>query len=158
MKKLLLVIVLLISFTSIYAKSAQVELQTNVEEREVSYNLYYINEKIEDNINDYVIEVNPLNEDGQTDYFSIIASGNKNNDLSVSVEVVPQSFKTILNGNKTFDSNITPLVNTEYKLDIFPAGNNDNLLVNKFYLNWSGNENLPAGEYKSNIFITYTIE
>ncbi|MCY1152320.1 MAG: hypothetical protein OWP43_07855, partial [Sphaerochaetaceae bacterium] len=101
----------------------------------------------------------PLTEDGKTDTFTVYASSNKNSDMSVSVKVSPESFKTTLNnGTEAFDSKIIPSVNTYTSLETIAAGLHSNLLVNKFNMSWSGNEKLPAGDYVSNVKIEYTIK
>ncbi|MGD6729818.1 MAG: hypothetical protein ACPKMZ_01985, partial [Pleomorphochaeta sp.] len=84
---------------------------------------------------------------------------NKNSDMSVSVKVSPESFQTTLNnGTEAFDSKIIPSVNTYTSLETIAAGLHSNLLVNEFNMSWSGNEELPAGDYVSNVKIEYTIK
>jgi len=84
---------------------------------------------------------------------------NMNSDMAVSVRVAPETFKTTLNdGRDNFDSKILPQVNTINKLDTLTAGKHVSLLVNKFNLSWSGNKELPAGDYESNVRIEYTIQ
>ncbi len=161
MKKLLTILALAaIVSTSIFAKSAQVQLNTSIEETEVSYQLAYGDVELEDGIETYDIDIDaPLTEDGKTDLFTVYASSNKNSDMSVSVKVSPESFKTTLNnGTESYDSEITPSVNTYTSLETIAAGLHSNLLVNEFNMSWSGNEELPAGDYVSNVKIEYTIK
>jgi len=161
MKKLLLTILTLslISMTSIFAKSAQVQLETTVEETPVSYQLAYNNNVLADGVEDYSILVAPLTENGLTRNFTIHATSNMNRDMSVKVDVYPESFKTTLNnGREVFDSKITPSVNTFNKIDTLVAGKHDSLLVNEFNLSWRGNRSLPAGDYVSNVKIEYSIQ
>ena len=158
MKKLLTILALVaIAMTSMSAKSAQVQLNTSIEETEVSYNLYYNNNVINDG-DTKQIDVAPLTENGSTDSFTIKASSNKNSDLTVKVSVSPETFKTTINGSTTLDSNILPQVNTEASLTTLTAGLHKDLTVNTFNLSWNGNEDLTAGDYTSNIKVEYTIK
>lgn len=139
-------------------KSADVQLVTKIAETAVSYELAYEGTVIADQTTDKDIAVAPITADGSTGNFTVIASSNLNNDLTVTVNVVPESFVTTLNGGtENFDSKITPKVNTDTKVNILTAGKHVNLLVNKFNLSWTGNADLPAGDYVSNVKITYSI-
>jgi len=160
MKKLLTILTLsAIALTSVFAKSAQVQLVTNIAETPVSYELAYAGDIIADGIEEYNILVAPLTENGQTQDFTVHATSNMNSDMAVSVNVSPETFKTTLNdGRDNFDSKILPQVNTINKLDTLTAGKHVSLLVNKFNLSWSGNSELPAGDYESNVRIEYTIQ
>ena len=160
MKKLLTILTLsAIALTSVFAKSAQVQLVTNIAETPVSYELAYAGDIIADGIEEYNILVAPLTENGQTRDFTVHATSNMNSDMAVSVNVSPETFKTTLNdGRDNFDSKILPQVNTINKLDTLTAGKHVSLLVNKFNLSWSGNKELPAGDYESNVRIEYTIQ
>ena len=160
MKKLLTILTLAaIAVTSMSAKSAQVQLNTSIEETPVSYELAYGSDVVADGIEEYSILVSPLTEDGKTDFFTIKASSNMNKDLGVKVSVTPTSFQTTLNdGKDAFDSKITPRVNTTTNLSSISAGLHKNILVNQFNMTWSGNEELPAGNYVSNVKIEYTIK
>jgi len=160
MKKLLTILTLsAIALTSVFAKSAQVQLVTNIAETPVSYELAYAGDIIADGIEEYNILVAPLTENGQTRDFTVHATSNMNSDMAVSVNVSPETFKTTLNdGRDNFDSKILPQVNTINKLDTLTAGKHVILLVNKFNLSWSGNSELPAGDYESNVRIEYTIQ
>ena len=159
MKKILTILALVtIAITSISAKSAQVQLNTSVSSTPVSYELYYNNDKIADNTTEYGIEISrSLTEGGDTQDFTIKASSNLNNNLGVSVEIIPESFKTTLNGSTEYNSNIIPSVNTSHSVSTLYAGINTDKLVNKFKLAWGGNQNLPAGDYVSNVTINYSI-
>ena len=160
MKKLLTILTLsAIALTSVFAKSAQVQLVTNIAETPVSYELAYAGDIIADGIEEYNILVAPLTENGQTQDFTVHATSNMNSDMAVSVNVSPETFKTTLNdGRDNFDSKILPQVNTINKLDTLTAGKHVSLLVNKFNLSWIGNSDLPAGDYESNVRIEYTIQ
>jgi len=159
MKKLLTILTIsLISVTSIFAKSAQVQLETTVEETPVSYELTYKNDVLADGIEEYSILVAPLTQDGKTEDFTITASSNMNNDLAVDVRVHAHSFRTTLNNTTAYDSKIEPKVNTITSMSSLKAGNNTNVLVNKFNLSWEGNEDLPAGKYVSDVYIYYSIK
>lgn len=159
MKKLLTILTIsLISVTSIFAKSAQVQLETTVEETPVSYELAYKNDVLADGIEEYSILVAPLTQDGKTEDFSITASSNMNTDLAVDVRVHAHSFQTTLNNTTAYDSKIEPKVNTITSMSSLKAGNNTNVLVNKFNLSWEGNEDLPAGKYVSDVYIYYSIK
>ena len=163
MKKILTILALVaITTSSLFAvvasgKSAQVQLNTSIKETEVSYNLYYNNNVINDGATKQ-IEVAPLTEEGKTDFFTIKASSNKNSDLTINVSVTPETFKTTINGSTELDSNILPQVNTEASLTTLTAGLHKDLTVNTFNLSWSGDENLTAGDYTSDIKVEYSIQ
>jgi hypothetical protein len=163
MKKLLTILAaaLIVSapvFASVSGKSADVQLKTNIAETPVSYELAYNGDVIEDQTTNYEIGVLTLTKDGSTKDFTVIATSNLNDDLSVFVDVVPSTFQTTLNnGNDNYDSGIKPSVNTTEKVSTLTAGKHVDLLVNKFNLSWSGDEDLPAGDYVSNVKIMYSI-
>ncbi len=139
-------------------KSADIQLVTEIEETAVSYQLAYEGDEIDNNTTDYEIDVAALTGNGSTGNFTVTASSNLNNDLTVKVNVVPESFVTTLNGGtESYNSGITPDVNTIESVPTLFAGKHVGLLVNKFNLSWKGNANLPAGDYVSNVKITYSI-
>jgi hypothetical protein len=145
--------------TSIVAKSAQVQLTTVISESEVTYKLYYDNDEIADSTTEYAINIeDSLSAGGKTEDFTVLASSNKNSDMSVEVVVTPESFKTTLNNEtEEYDSEITPTVKTNLEISTLDAGLHTNYLVNKFYLSWESDNQLPAGDYVSNVTIAYTI-
>jgi len=159
MKKILTILTLsLIAITSIFGKSAQVQLETSIEETPVSYKLAYDGKDLTDGIENYTIEVAPLTKAGNTKDFTIYANSNMNSDLEVTVKVSPHSFKTILNGNTEYDSKIEPKVKSILSIEKITAGLHNKYLVNKFNLFWEGNKDLPAGDYVSNVYIYYSIK
>lgn len=160
MKKLLTILTIsAIAMASLLAKSADVQLTTTIDETEVTYELSYVNEVLVDGIKEYKIAVAPLTEDGKTDFFSVYANSNMNKDLSVSVKVFPDKFRTSLNnGQNPYNSQITPEVKYDTVINTILAGKHTNYLVNKFYLSWKGDANLPAGDYVSDVRIEYTIK
>lgn len=160
MKKLItFLFISVIALSSICAKSAVVNLDTTIEEVGVSYDLYYNDSNIADGTTDFAIDIlSPLNEGGNTNPFRLIATSNMNNDLSINVDVTPQSFKTTINdGSEVYDSNITPEVENLLQMSILSAGKNDNETVYVFVLSWTGKDDLVAGDYVSNVNIEYTI-
>lgn len=157
MKKILTILVLAsIAITSMSAKSAQVQLNTTIDEVQPDYALYYADALVNDND---IINVDPITEDGVTDVFSIKASSNMNSKLPVVVTIAADVFRTTLNnGTEDVATTVTPeptiITNTEY----LPAGLQSNYLVYSFTLGWTGDDSLPAGDYTSDITINYTIE
>jgi hypothetical protein len=160
MKKILTVLTITtIAMTSIFAKSAQVQLVNTIEETPVSYELAYAGDILADGIDEYSILVAPLTENGETKDFTVKSTSNMNSDLGVEVVITPDSFRTTLNdGADNFNSEITPSVNTTVNLKTIAAGKHIALLVNQFNLSWNGNADLPAGDYVSNVKIEYTIK
>jgi len=168
MKKLLSILILSVfTITSLFAvvsnpnngKSAQVQLITAIDETEVTYELSYVDEVLVDGIKEYKINVAPLTENGKTDFFSVHATSNMNSDLSVSVKVFPDKFRTSLNnGQKPYNSQITPEVKYDTVINTITAGKHTNYLVNKFYLSWNGKSDLPAGDYVSDVRIEYSVK
>jgi len=158
MKKTIILLTILFSLCSIYAKDIDIKLKNSVSETDISYQLYYNDGRvISGNTNEIVVQ--PLTSNGQTEDFYINATYNKNKGARINVEVTPTEFTTILNGNVETSSQIIPNVNyynsNKTKLD---AGRHIDKTVFKFYLNWEGNSNLAAGSYISNVAINYTIE
>lgn len=169
MKKLLSILTLSVfTISSLFAvavvtpnngKSAQVQLTTTIDQTQVTYNLSYINEVLEDGITEYKIDVAPLTQDGKTDFFSVHATSNMNSDLAVSVKVFPDKFRTQLNNGKNpYNSQITPEVTYDTQISTLTAGKHTNYLVNKFYLSWKGDADLPAGDYVSDVKIKYSVK
>ncbi len=138
-------------------KSAIIQLNTTIDETEVSYYLDYNSVFIEDGTDLFEIKVDALTSDGKTNDFHVWASSNKNNDMSVEVVVTPGEFITTLNTDETYYSGITPSVKTDVSITTLKAGKNSGLLVNQFYLWWVGNPDLPAGNYQSDVLINYSV-
>ena len=161
MKKLLTILALVaIAMTSMSAKSAQVQLNTSIEETSVSYELAYNNQILEDGTENFDILIDrSLTDGGQTQDFTVYASSNMNDDMAVTVKIDADTFQTTLNNGKDkFDSKIKPQVNTINSVSTLTAGLHKNLLVNKFNMSWGGNKELPAGNYVSDVKIEYTIK
>ncbi len=159
MKKLLTILIIsTIAVTSIFAKSAEVQLVNNIAEEEVKYKLTYENKLIDNGTEKYEIAVKSLTEASETGIFRVVASSNMNSDLGIEVKVKPYSFTTTLNGGtETSDSGITPELKQGDYIKILKAGINSALVVNEFHLMWKGNADLTAGDYVSNVKIEYTI-
>lgn len=101
------------------------------------------------------------------------SSGNLNSDLSLTVTVSAESFKSTYSETEIRDSGITPEVifyngysnavstiidSTSGKVDILiPAGPNKYVNdISAFYFKISGSKNVIAGNYESNVIITFT--
>ena len=167
MKKLLTVLAITaIAMTQMFAmvqasgKSAQVQLVNTINETPLTYELAYDGSKINDATSEYKIAVSSLTADGKTKDFTVTSNSNLNSYKTVSVVVTPETFVTTINGSEKHDSNILPVVNTdkETNVAIISAGKHLNYLVNTFFLSWSGDENITAGNYVSNVRINYTIQ
>ncbi len=164
MKKLLTLLLLCsIGLTSLFSKSAEVQLVTTIDETPLAYELDYNGNLINDKVKDFEINIEkPLTEDGVTKYFSVKATSNLKNDKAVDIDITPDFFKTKLNGSKSFNytSTVKPVEVTDFNIKsyILTAGKHVDELVYKFHLKWEGNADLPAGEYVSNVVINYTIK
>lgn len=154
-------IILLFSFctlNSIFASSANVQLTTTIEDTNIIYQLYYDDNHrlISGDTNEIIVD--SITTDGQTEDFYINATYNKNKGARISVDINAGPFKTTINGNEEFNSNIIPDVfyyhSNKTKLD---AGKHKDKTVFKFYFYWSGNSELPSGNYISNVVINYSI-
>ncbi len=154
-----LLITLILTTTSIFAASANINLKNTIEETSVVYKLFYNNDMIDNEEKSYEINIlQPLTEGGNTNPFLIYASSNMNKDLSINVNVVPDSFKTTINNkSKIINSNITPTVFSPLTYDTLSAGKHENEIVYVFILSWDGNKDLVAGDYVSNVNIEYSI-
>lgn len=160
MKKLVTILAIsTIALTSIFAKTANVQLITNIEELQPNYVMKYDGVELNDEETKQ-IKVAPITKDGQTKDFTMHVTSNLNSKKKITVRVEPDFFKTKQNGSEEFNSRIKPNLkkNTQSCLSHVPAGKNDNLKVYSFYLNWKGNADLPAGDYTSNVKITYTVD
>lgn len=144
-----------------YSKENNINLNSSINETNVTYDLVYNGEIIEDGST--VNEINilaPLTYNGNTNIFLIYASSNMNNALSIDVDINPESFKTTLNNdeNDIYDSQIIPNIFVPFRLANLPAGKNEDRIVYTFILFWQGKKNLPAGHYVSNVSIEYSIQ
>ncbi len=160
MKKTLTIITLFtLVIASVFAKSVDVNLGSTIVETDVTYQLVYNWDIIEDGTTSYDINIlSPLTHRGNTNPFLIYATSNMNKDLAIDVDVSPESFKTTVNnGSKVIDSNIVPSVFTPLSYGYLPAGKNTNLIIHAFILFWNGDTSLVAGDYVSNVKIEYSI-
>lgn len=160
MKKSLLILLLLsYATTNIVAASININIVTGINPTEIKYNLFYKDNKIEDKTKDFKIYTTPLNEDGKTDSFFIKATCNLNCCKSISVKINPGMFKAVKKDKKNYNNTkITPEVVYVLQNDILYQGFNEDKIVSEFYLKWKGNQEIPSGEYESNIFIQYSIK
>lgn len=143
--------------TTTSGKSANIKLKTSIEEYEVEYFLYYEGVAIEDGATKE-IGVASLIEGDATGEFTIRSNSNMNSDLTVDVDIEATSFKTTLNdGASVYDSEITPRVGWKRQVNTIEAGKHMNNLIYVFDFAWVGNSNLPAGDYESDITITYSV-
>lgn len=160
MKKTLTIITLFtLVIASVFAKSIDVDLNSKINETEVTYKLVYNDNIIEDGTTSYDINIlSPLTERGNTNPFLIYATSNMNKNLAIEVNVKPESFKTTINnGSKVVDSNIVPSVWTPFSYRYLPAGKNSDIIIHVFILLWNGDPSLVAGNYISNVKIEYSI-
>ncbi|MDC7242392.1 MAG: hypothetical protein PQJ44_00015 [Sphaerochaetaceae bacterium] len=158
-KNIILILLTLTISVSIFAKDSEVNLNSSIEETNVTYSLVYNNDTIEDGTTDYDIYIyEPLTRSGNTNWFLVYATSNMNSDLPLEVNINPGSFKTELNdGAEVYDSEIVPTVFIPLKISYLPAGKIDNAIVSAFVLYWEGDSSLPAGDYVSNVNIEYSI-
>lgn len=101
------------------------------------------------------------------------SAGNLNSDLSLTVNISAESFKSTYSETEIRDSGITPEVifysgysnavstiidSTSGKVDILiPAGPNKYVTdLSAFYFKISGSKNVIAGDYESKIIVTFT--
>lgn len=163
--KRLSIFLLILFFVSIFisAKNSEISLDSSITETPLTYELY---RKLEDKSltvieedSIYVIdEINPLSTNTMITDFTIRVNSNLNSERNVSVEVTPETFKTILNGDQIYDSKVTPIINTIINRPIVSAGVNENKEVYRFNIYICGRKNLPAGIYTCNVDVKYTIE
>lgn len=156
MKKIITSLLVLLTLSTLSAKTADVEINITVPEIPVVYELFYNGINI-DQTTDYEIAAPSLEQGHTTELFEIIASGNLQNSLPVTVTVTPAEFKSILDGAQ-HNSGITPAENTLTQSNTFPAGKHTNLVLYSFTLSWVGDTEVAAGEYTSDVNIGYTVE
>ena len=165
MKKTVLILLMAaIALSSLFAKSAEVQLNSNIDEAPLVYKLYRELEtkeliEITDETPYVVSEINPLTTNTMITDFIIIANSNSNSDKSISVTITPGTFKTYLNEDEEYDTEITPIINVNGSSDsILPAGLNTDKEVYRFNIFVNGKPNLPAGDYVSIVNVEYKIE
>lgn len=161
MKKILTILfILTVALGSLSAKTAQIELITNVDSVNPEYVLKYAGNEISGTVdNPYVINIQrSLSDRGETNDFEIYL--NKSNmpyDLAVEISIDATEFTTTVN-NKQVSSGITPSVQTiNDKVATIKAGLVINKLLYKFKLSWIGKSDLTAGTYTSDVTINYTV-
>ena len=161
-KTIFILFVLGLNLVPIFAKSANLNLTSTIKETPLTYNLYRKTDNVltlikEDSI--YTVDnINPLTTNTMITDFSIIVNSNLNSSRSIKVKVTPSSFKTVLNGTRSFDSGITPVINTIINRKVVEAGLNTDKEVYRFNIFIGGKPNLPAGEYTSIVNVDYLIE
>ncbi len=163
MKKIIILsfMILVASFFA-SAKNNDITLDSSITEVPLEYELY---RKIDDgltlieNESVYTIDnLNPLTTNTMITDFTIRVNSNLNSSKNVNVTVSPSTFKTILNNDQIYDSNIKPIINTIIDRKTVQAGLNTNKEVYRFNIFVCGKKNLPAGKYICNVNVQYTIE
>ncbi len=163
MKKIISLI-FIITFSSIFlfAKSAEVKLNTSIDEIPLTYGLYRNIDNnltlIEDGETYIIDDLNPLFTNTMITDFTIRVNSNLNSSKNVKVNVTPGTFKTVLNNSEVYDSKLTPKINTIINRPVVEAGINKNKEVYRFNIFVVGRNNLPAGIYVCNVDVEYTIE
>lgn len=159
--KLLTILTISAIFTAaLFAKEATVQLTNTVDAINFTYDLYYQDELIVADTTK-TIAVGSITSDDLTNKFKILASGNQNSNKTVTVTIDPGYFKTKLNGSETYNytSTVLPQVIKDDNLILtLTPGLHEDVKVFGFYLKWTGDPNLPAGDYVSDISVEYTID
>lgn len=163
MKKIFLLIsIIIISSNICFAKEANVNISSNINETALSYNLYRKIDSqytlIDDGEVYKVDNLNSLNTNTMITDFTIRVNSNLNENKNVSVKITPSTFKTTLNGDQEFDSGLKPIINTIIDRKTVYAGLNVDKEVYRFNIFISGRPNLPAGVYVSIVGVEYIIE
>lgn len=180
MKKFItLFVTLIIVATSLFATETSLTIKGSVVERYLTTALSYnttgstwldISDYSSDN--PYEIEAsNELTESGETNDFRITYSSNKTNDVDLTVTIIPSAFYLESGSLANDATDLIPTVNTVSGITYtatnestysgtttITAGNHTNDIASQFNLQWAGQANLAAGDYVSNISITYTAE
>lgn len=159
------IFIISILFTVMYIQAAEatVYLDCIIDETPISYELYRKaeNNKLtilgENTI--YVINnINLLDTNTRIENFTIIANSNLETEKTVTVDILPESFKTILDNNTIFDSQIIPIIDIIFNNPIISAGSHKNIEVYNFNIYITGRKNLPPGIYTCDIDVKYTIK
>lgn len=96
-----------------------------------------------------------LLEDGKTNTFVLVASGNEPKSKEVKIDVQPEEFKAVID-EETYSGPVVKFVTDEQSQTEISAGMHKDTPLATFHFEWSGNEKLPAGEYASDIKVTYS--
>ena len=94
---------------------------------------------------------------------SIRVSGNENSDKTFSVTVTPSPFKSDNINGFPLETIVTPRVMENDKVGTNTVtktiyGLQKNVIVYAFDLKWNGNKDLPAGEYYSDVAVSYSVQ
>lgn len=165
-KTIAIALIALASVTALFAgdkkplqdTSSIVKVNAAVAKTDYNAKLYYgeESEAIGDTkeLNEFSILTND-----QTGKFSIKITGNENKSRNMSVVVTPEFFKTTVD-NKDVTTTIKPVVNglAVNGAYVIKAGLHKGDTLASFNLSWTGDADLAAGDYVSNVGISYTIE
>lgn len=176
MKKTIILLALLVLFmTSLFATTDNNDVLINgiVDPIDYKFSINYQNSSIANN--GFVNETFDLSKFRVTDNFYVNrSSGNSNTPISFQVEITTGFFIGNFNGNENYNTRVRPLVffdlnnyslqslvyrsSREYsKLSlIIPAGaNKTSTNIAAFHFILLGHENVPAGEFVSNVRINF---
>lgn len=96
---------------------------------------------------------------GQTSDFSIVFSGNENTSPDFEVKVTASPFHTTLGNGDAYEAPNELKINEKTKLESVKAGYHQDTEIYKFNISWNGaGNNLTAGDYISDVMITYSID
>lgn len=169
MKKLLSFIILSITICSLSFASNNVKINGEIKDDAYSLSLYYqtnpTSNTFTGNLTNYNIYNNEgkafnLKEDGATNKFLFVLSGNQNKVAVLKITVKPEPFKPVKTANTTYKE--TDQVDVKYTLKYLKESSDLHGFfliepVAELKLNWKGNDKLTAGNYISNVTIEYSI-
>ncbi len=160
--------------TTVTSSSRDIKINGSVATQEYSFNLDYESlDGVRGSLSsgDTIADSFDLSKKSETGMFYVTKTdGNRNKHLFITVDITPESFKGEVNG-ENYDTEVTPVVyirdnksnNGKYdqtnslKVNV-PAGVNKSSDVAQFYFIITGNENVPAGEFVSNVNVSYTYD
>jgi hypothetical protein len=158
--------------------SNYVKLATKVPTEAITTALYYEpSDSTEVNLSDYTSSKNPysitlddnaLASAGSTKDFILKASGNQTSATSLSIGVTATSFYTTRSDKTTHEeqavsvqylnpSDSSTKISTPTTVTL-PVGYQKDTHVAEFYLYWAAATNPDAGEYQSDVTVTYTAD
>jgi len=172
MKKIIAIAVIaIVSLAGVFAaagSSAAVRLNGKVDETAYTPSLYYVvSDGKAESVGTSLYDIADgdsrwdLTKDGETNDFIVKVTGNMNTDKVLTVSVRPNYFTGSVNDKKYVTGVIPALVASGADGNAFTAtvaaGKRAATDIAHFSFSWTGDKDLPAADYTSEIAITYSV-
>lgn len=173
-KAIAIALIVIIASIGLFAGQVDVTLQGTVDATAYALTLKYgtnptADETFDDHTTDQTLAINNLvlTEDGKTKDFYLTASGNEAKAHGVTVSIEPTPFVNKSNilsdaedaasANDHVDVAAAYVDGYDTSITVVPYGLQNNYLLRKFNMAWTGNADLTAGDYESTVKVTYSM-